>query len=160
MTPLIPTSEHQAQTWRYTTTKPAGNWTAPNFDDSSWSKGPGGFGTEGTPGAVVGTKWDSSDIWLRRTVTVRATHASPLPPRDGELGLTIHHDEDAEVYINGTLVTSQKGYTSGYKTVALTEKATKAFKAGANIVAVHCHQTRGGQFIDVGLILIQERNAR
>jgi len=154
VTLLIPSSQHQAQTWRYTTTKPAGNWTAPNFDDSSWSQGPGGFGTEGTPGAVVGTKWDSADIWLRRTVTLDSL------PRDGELGLTIHHDEDAEVYINGTLVTSQKGYVGGYKAVALTEKATQAFKAGTNTVAVHCHQTRGGQFIDVGLILIQERNAQ
>ena len=150
----IPTSKDQARTWRYTTTEPPGNWTAPDFDDSSWSEGPGGFGTEGTPGAKVGTTWDTSDIWLRGTMTVDEM------PREGGFGLIIHHDEDAEVYVNGTRIASLKGYVSSYQTVPLPEEAKKAFRRGANTVAVHCHQTGGGQFIDVGLVLIQERNAQ
>lgn len=151
VTVLIPTSRQKAQTWRYTTTMPAQKWAAPDFDDSSWSTGPGGFGTEGTPGAVVGTTWNSSDIWLRRTVTLETM------PTDGELGLTIHHDEDAEVYVNGTLIGSFKGYIGGYMATPLTEQARSAFKPGANTLAVHCRQTSGGQYIDVGLVLIQER---
>ncbi len=148
---MAPTSQHQAQTWRYTTTKPADSWTAPNFDDSSWSSGSGGFGTEGTPGAVISTTWNSSDIWLRRTITVNEM------PADGELGLAIHHDEDAEVYVNGKLIGSFKGYTSGYMATPVSAEARKAFRPGANTIAVHCHQTGGGQFIDLGLVLIQEQ---
>ena len=47
--------------WRYTTQKPADGWEKPEFDDSSWKSGEGGFGTEGTPGAVVKTEWNSPE---------------------------------------------------------------------------------------------------
>jgi hypothetical protein len=64
---VVPSSQNTAQTWKYTTTTPAGNWYATNFNETTWSSGPGGFGTPGTPGAVVRTSWNTGDIWLRRT---------------------------------------------------------------------------------------------
>ena len=151
VTTLLATSQFKAQAWSYTTEKPADGWQQVRFDDSAWKRGPGGFGTKDTPGAVVGTTWDSSDIWLRRTVTLDSL------PTAGDLGLSIHHDEDADVYVNGQLVKRLTGYVSSYQLVTLAPKALKAFKAGRNTVAVHCRQTRGGQFIDVGLIVIQEQ---
>jgi hypothetical protein len=33
---LIPTAHEQPATWRYTTTRPAENWTRPEFDDRRW----------------------------------------------------------------------------------------------------------------------------
>ena len=76
-----------------------------DFDDSSWKTGPGGFGTEGTPRAVVRTVWNTPDIWLRRSFDIDKL------PDDGQLMLTIHHDEDAEVYLNGELVQKATGTT-------------------------------------------------
>ncbi|MBN1845006.1 MAG: hypothetical protein JW810_04945 [Sedimentisphaerales bacterium] len=151
VTILVPTSQDGKQTWRYTTRRPADDWFKADFDDGSWSSGPGGFGTAQTPGAVVGTVWDSPDIWLRRTVTLDAV------PGTEELGLIIHHDEDAEVYVNGVGVKDFKGYVTGYLSAPLTAEAVKAFRPGANQIAVHCHQTGGGQFIDLGLVRIQEQ---
>ncbi len=148
---LVPTSQQEPQIWRYTMTEPADGWAAADFDDSAWSTGSGGFGTRGTPGAVVGTVWNTSDIWLRRTFTLSAI------PAGGQLGLTVYHDEDAEVYVNGELVDSFKGYVGGYMSSPLSAEVLKTFKPGANTLAVHCHQTRGGQGIDVGLVLIQEQ---
>lgn len=147
---IVPTSQDEGQVWRYTTSEPADGWQADEFDDTGWQIGKGGFGTENTPGTVVRTKWDSSDIWLRRSFDLGGN--IPL-----ELHLSIHHDEDAKVYINGTLVADLKGYTTGYIQIPLGERARAALKPNLNRLAVHCHQTSGGQYIDVGLVSITER---
>jgi hypothetical protein len=142
---VVPTAEREAIAWRYTTEKPGENWFKPDFDAAAWKEGPAGFGTRGTPGSVVRTEWKSADIWMRREFT--------LP--DGpfkKLHLSLHHDEDAEVYINGVLAATAGGFTSEYETVPINEAAEKALKPGKNVFAIHCHQTRGGQYIDVGIV--------
>lgn len=151
VTTLVPTSQHQPQLWRYTRQKPAESWESPEFDDSSWDEGPGGFGTPSTPGAVVGTRWDSAEIWIRRSFSLDAVDGT------GEIGLTIHHDEDADVYLNGQLVKSLKGYTTGYQHVTLGGQAAKLLRVGQNTIAIHCRQTRGGQYIDAGIDRVVER---
>jgi hypothetical protein len=139
------TSEQTPIEWKYTTEKPADNWTKPDFDDSSWKTGKGGFGTAGTPGAVVGTPWKTPDIWLRRTIELPAR----LP---AELHLRLHHDEDVEVFINGIRAAKEDGFVSEYYQAAISPKALASLKEGKNTLAVHCKQTSGGQFIDVGLV--------
>jgi beta-galactosidase/beta-glucuronidase len=146
---IVPASQQQPQSWRYTTNQPGEGWQREDFDDSAWQKGQGGFGAEGTPGASVRTEWKTSDIWLRRTFELS-------DDKPGQPQLLIHHDEDAEVYINGQLVAKLEGYASGYVRMALDEKAAKALKAGANCLAIHCHQTTGGQYIDAGLVSVTE----
>jgi hypothetical protein len=148
---VVPTSEKEKQTWRYTFDKPADDWFEPSFDDSAWKEGEGGFGTEGTPGAVIGTKWDGKDIWIRRTFKL-----DEVPP--GEVYLKIHHDEDAEIYVNGELVSKRRGYRGGYGLVPLDKMGQSPLKAGENHLAVHCRQTQGGQFVDVGLVVVTPSN--
>ena len=147
---VVPTSEQTAQTWRFTTSQPATDWNTGDFDDSDWSQGPGGFGTAGTPGAVVGTEWNSSDIWIRRTVNLTGTSQDQL----NNLVLRIHHDEDAQVFINGVQALVVGGYTTSYIHLPIDPAARAAVNAeGDNLIAVHCRQTAGGQYIDVGLAL-------
>ncbi|KPK50010.1 MAG: glycoside hydrolase family 2, partial [Planctomycetes bacterium SM23_25] len=142
---VVPTSEQQAQPWRYTFTDPGAGWFNRDFDDSGWKTGPGGFGTRDTPGAVVGTVWNTPDIWLRREVTIPEGEF----PR---LALRIHHDEDAQVYINGVKAADLKNYLTEYEVRPINDKGRAALKAGKAVLAVHCKQTRGGQFIDLGLV--------
>ena len=150
ITTIVPTSEETAQTWRYSTDKPKDGWEKSDFDDASWKSGPGGFGEPSTPASVVKTKWKTDDIWLRRDF--EWSNDKPLH----ELGMRIHHDEDTEVFLNGVLIGTASGYSTSYQDRMLDESATKALKPGKNVLAVHCHQTGGGQYIDVGLIDVQE----
>jgi hypothetical protein len=150
---VVPTSEKQGQNWRYTTSEPPAGWQRQDFDDSAWQKGLGGFGTEGTPGSVVRTEWKTSDIWLRRTFELRG--GVPKEPH-----LEIHHDENAEVYINGVLAAKLTGYTTSYVLIPISDAARKALKVGQNMFALHCHQTGGGQYIDAGLVDVVEQPSR
>src|SRR5206468_2834714 len=113
---VVPTSREAAQTWRYTTDKLAEGWEKADFDDASWKEGPGGFGEPTTPGSKVRTNWKTPDIWLRRTIDL------PSGKLDG-LALNIHHDEDAEVYLNGLQVFTARGYITDYIAVPLDDKA-------------------------------------
>jgi len=147
---IVPTSEAQPQSWRYTTSEPNEGWQQADFNDSNWQTGQGGFGTKGTPGAVVRTEWKGPDIWIRRTFELKDTKLS-------QPQLVIHHDENAEVYINGQLAAKLEGYTTSYLRAALDEQAQKSLKAGTNCIAIHCHQTTGGQYIDAGIVDVIEQ---
>ncbi|MBN2841796.1 MAG: hypothetical protein JXM68_01830, partial [Sedimentisphaerales bacterium] len=64
---VMPNAREKASQWAYTTIKPASDWFKPDFNDSNWKRGQGGFGAENTPNAAIGTKWNTSDIWLRKS---------------------------------------------------------------------------------------------
>jgi Glycosyl hydrolases family 2, sugar binding domain/Glycosyl hydrolases family 2, TIM barrel domain/Glycosyl hydrolases family 2 len=146
---IVPTSEKNGLTWRYSTEKPSGEWQAPTFDDSSWKEGPGVLGTEKTPGAHVRTTWNTPDVWLRR--------AFDLPEvNPANLLLNVLHDEDAEIYLNGVLAATVKGHIGSYEELAIAPEAKAALKTGKNVIAIHCHQTGGGQSIDAGLVELKE----
>ena len=136
----VPIVDH----WRYTVRRPGEGWQQPDFDDSGWKEGSGGFGTWDTPGARVGTTWATRGIWLRKSFTLDAVPQKPA--------LLIHHDEDAEVYINGMQVATFKRWTTEYIIVGIEPKHRAALKVGLNHMAVHCRQTSGGQFIDVHVV--------
>lgn len=142
---LVPNARQGRYTWKYTTDRPQDNWFAPEFDDSNWKSGPGGFGTAGTPGIILGTVWNTDNIWLRRTVRIDKSDV-------GEVMLSILHDEDAVVYINGVKAAQTTGFIGNYAIIPISDAAKKALKPGENLIAVHCRNTTGGQSIDVGLI--------
>lgn len=144
---IVPTARKEAVQWRHTLTKPDERWYAADFDDSQWKEAPAGFGVRDTPGATVRTTWNQSDIWLRREISVPASVK-------GEPMLLIHHDEDAEVYINGVLAAKLPGYSTDYEVVEINREALAAIKPGKNLLAIHCRQTGGGQYIDAGLVTL------
>ncbi|QDV23355.1 glutaminase family protein [Aureliella helgolandensis] len=138
---LVATSENAQTNYRYTTKRPEGDWFAEDFDAQHWQLGRGGLGTQQTPGTIVNTNWDGTDIWLRRSFQIAS-----LPV--GKIALRIWHDEDAEVYINGQFVLKLSGYTTEY---AMHQLPASALKTGDNVIAIHCRQTIGGQFVDFGV---------
>lgn len=56
------------------------------------------------PGSQVRTtEWNDSDIYLRKSFTLEGK----LP---AALALTVHHDEDCQVYLNGERIYEATGY--------------------------------------------------
>lgn len=151
---ILPTAREGATAWRYATAEPAAGWELPSYDDVGWAQGKAGFGTEGIPGAVVGTRWDTGDIWLRARFTV-ADAARPAA-----WWLSVHHDEGCEIYLNGSPLWREGGYLNQYRNVALGAEQVSLLREGENVLAVHCRHTSGGQFVDVGLRRVPESQAK
>ncbi len=141
-TVLLPTSEKEPQEWLHTTTTPPEGWEKPDFDDSSWARDKGGFGQHEMESVRPGTRWDTPEIWIRRGFDL------PEIP-SGEIVLRMFHDEDARVFINGQPVAGAKGYVTGYSHFPV--NGGNVLKPGHNVIAIHCRQTQGGQFIDAGI---------
>lgn len=146
---ILATSEKVGQKWKWTLDPPPKEWRLPEYNVKPWDESVGGFGTEGTPGAVIGTKWDKPAIHIRRTFELKE-----LP---SDVIVRMHHDEDAEVWINGVRVLRATGFTVRYEEFPLSAEALKAFKKGTNVLAITCRQTSGGQYIDAGLAEFVEK---
>lgn len=150
----LSTSKNKSREWQYTFDAPSEKWFTDGFNDVAWNTGKGGFGTAGTPGAIIGTKWNTKDIWLRQEFEL-----GNLTPEDiKELVLFIHHDDDCTVYLNGILAAEINAYTSGYSIQQITSEAKQSIKPDSkNTMAIHCLQKSGGQFIDAGLSVIKRK---
>jgi hypothetical protein len=142
---LAADSREAAQQWMFHLGKQPDGWQKLRFKPEQWQQAPGGFGEKGTPGSVVRTEWKTPEIYLRRDFTLDG-------PPPASASLSVHHDEDVEVYLNGVLAYQAAGSSKRYERVPVADAAVKALKKGRNVIAVHCKQTIGGQYVDVGLI--------
>ena len=145
---LLPTALDVASKWAYSEQKPSDNWMKPNFDSKAWKTGAAGFGknyqNDTNDRFQIRTNWDTPDIWMRREISLPAS----LPKT---LTFLCAHDEDVEIYVNGVLAAQATGYTTNYVSLPITPEGRAAFKPGKNLVALHCHQTMGGQYVDLGI---------
>ena len=66
--------------------------------------------------------------------------------------MVISYDEDTEVYVNGQKILGVQNYIGNYEMHVVTAALAKALRKGLNTVAVHTHQTVGGQHIDLALL--------
>ncbi len=125
--------------WQHTIQKPAEDWYTVGFRPQDWKLAPAPFGRH----RDAKTHWDKPAIWMQTTFGLTA-----LP---SGLHLEIFHDDDVEVYLNGQLIFEAEGPIGNYKTIPLESDAVAALQTGRNVVAVHCRQESGGQFIDLAL---------
>ena len=143
---LVPTSEHDAHDWRWTTESPAGAWTGLDFDDDAWDLGPAGFGDGYVPQAVTRTTWASEAIWMRTTFELDAD-----PGDLASLTLRVYHDAEVDIYLNGQPIVTLPFYTQRYVDVVRDDALRAALRPGRNVLAARTLRAWGGQYIDIGL---------
>ena len=153
---IIPTSEDDnvRNMWKYYTsnTPLASNaWKNVKYDEAnSWAEGRAGFGAGNPDGVTTKTTWDSKYIYMRKTFDFSNLSSKNMK----NLRISLYHDEDCEVYINGVLALSASGHVNRYATYELTPAGRKAIKLNKpNVIAVMCKQTEGGQFVDLGFVV-------
>lgn len=151
---VVPTAKVEPSVWRYTLAEPdSTTWFVKNFDDTQWQEGKSAFGTKTTPGTddILNTEWNTHDIWIRRAVKL------PAKFNVKNLYLIIHHDNGAEVYIDGISAWRNENIeTRKYEIFEISNEAKAKLKPGKTVTfAVHGHNGAGGQVIDVGLVSLK-----
>jgi hypothetical protein len=130
--------------WWFTTSEPAEDWHTVGFANAGWMHtGRPGFGAPGTPNARINTDWRTDKIWLRTQFRL-----DEIPQ---QATISLYHDEDCEIYLNGQLIITRNGYVTNYQKITLDDAQRRHLQTGKNTIAIHCRQTIGGQFIDLGL---------
>jgi len=132
---------------------PIGKWYEEGYDDSSWQKGKGAFGSYGS--YMTGTVWKGlNDIYIRRCFDLDESQI-----KDG-LSLEYVYDEDVEFYINDSLAIVTKGYAEAYEVLKLNEKQLSLLKPGHNFIACHCLNRYGTCNVDFGFAIPSQKNER
>jgi hypothetical protein len=157
---LIPASRETPQEWWYAEQKPDEGWNQPGADLSEWKKNKGVFGHKFhvNRSINIGTEWKSLYLWVVRTFEL------PEEPLKRPV-LRVAYDDNATVYINGIeALTLKRGNNRGYQDIPLPAHAARAFRHGANTLAIHVDNQKslntrepdeerrnGSQFIDAGI---------
>lgn len=139
---LVPAADETNWQCKYTETAPQGDWKDINYDDANWQNGTAPFTNDSQQAKTL---WTSHDIWVRRTFTYGNQDINRLV-------LKLHHDDNVEVYLNGEEIYKAEGWTSDYKYIPLHDKIKNRLKNGQNVLAIHCANTAGGSWLDVGLV--------
>lgn len=142
---FVPDVRRGGATWRYTTTNPGPEWVKPEFDQSKWEMGNGTFGNKPKSAINPSTVWNTPEIWLRLQFEYS-------PALNSRLVLSVFHDNEAEIYINGQLAAIAPGAMAGYHDLPISVAAQAALRQGSNTISVHAMDTGVLQVIDVGIV--------
>lgn len=129
-------------TVRYTNTPPSTNWLGLNFNDGNWKLGDEPFCDNPTIGK---TSWTSKEIWTRKVFEYNNQNLD-------NLFLALQHDDDAEVFINGTSILKEKGSNGKIEYFDVKDKVLPLLKKGKNILAVYCINTGGMAYLKTDLV--------
>ncbi|HEV8286071.1 MAG TPA: DUF1793 domain-containing protein [Chitinophagaceae bacterium] len=138
--PILPIAEFQPYNCQFTETKPVGDWTAVEFNDTKWQIGKGLFGTKEQDPQTV---WTSREIWIRRTFDWQARQVN-------EMLLKTKYDDNVEIYLNGEKIFNA-GCCSANKEIELTKNVQQKLRKGKNVLAMYCENTGGQAYIDAGI---------
>ncbi len=139
---VLPTSEFAAREWNFTRYEPPANaWSRASFDDSSWWKGYGMFGSGHTPYGTARSFANNDKFFGRKAFTL-ADGALLFPYFD------VLANDAGECYLNGTLVSRVSVAVSDY---TLMPVRPANFNKGVNILGEFGFNVRDSGIVDVGI---------
>ncbi|MFV0377182.1 MAG: glutaminase domain-containing protein [Mangrovibacterium sp.] len=144
---LLPMANEGAWNAQYSLTKPVSGWEQLEFDAKKWETAKAAFGTPGMQ--FVGTDWKTPEIWVRREFSL------PELKNGAKLYLVYSHDDDFELYLNGTQIVNTGN--SARADVVTTLDASLLSKDGNNIIAAHCLDRGGLAYVDFGIYTESDR---
>ena len=137
---VLPNAKQEAWDGKYVNKEPAKGWEKPGFKDASWQTGKAGFGTPNT--FDTNTPWTTKEIWVRREF-----HLPSIG--DEDLYLIYAHDDDFELYLNGTQIVNTGNRARGHVVEKLDKSLLNA--NGENVIATHCLDRGGLAYVDFGI---------
>ncbi|MBQ9294530.1 MAG: phosphatidylinositol-specific phospholipase C domain-containing protein [Bacteroidaceae bacterium] len=122
---------------------PATTWYRPDYDDAEWQEQTFPMGSPNFSLPYI-TRWmgEYNCYWIRREFNLEG-FTSLLP-----YTLRVFHDDDYKLYINGTLVLSEDGWTTD---TPVEKNVSRYLKNGRNVIAVMVQQNTGGAYFDCGI---------
>ena len=118
-------------------------WTTAEFDDTAWDELMMPLGSFGP----YHTRWvnDYNTFWFRRDFYI------DNPAKYTKLTLKVTHDDDCAVFLNGTKVWNEFGWTGGENDWRLIDVDPSLLVEGNNVLAMYIEQNWGGAYCDFGL---------
>jgi hypothetical protein len=139
---VLPAADETPYQCKYTETEPTGDWQSVKYDDGNWQTGAAPFTDDK---GQAKTRWTSKNLWMRRVFSLNDIDIDKLI-------LKLHHDDNVEVYLNGTKVYELTGWSSDFKLIPLKDNFKNKLIKGDNVLAIHCANTAGGAWLDAGLL--------
>ncbi len=139
--PVLPGAKQEAWEGKFVTKAPAKGWEKPGFNDASWKSGKAAFGTPNTD--QTNTPWKTKEIWVRREFNMPAGNAN------SELFLIYSHDDDFELYLNGTQIVNTGNRAKSSVVLKLDKGLLNT--DGKNTIAAHCLDRGGLAYVDFGI---------
>lgn len=136
---VVPMAKDESWTGSYTFERPASGWEQPGYNADSWLTGDAAFGSKGMK--AIGTVWEDDEIWVRRSFTFTNT-GTPLY-------LVYSHDDDLELYLNGTEILNTGNRAKHEIVIELDASLLK--EDGENVFAAHCQDRGGLAYVDFGI---------
>lgn len=137
----------------YMEEQPEGNWMQPDYNASDWKKGESGFASKDVEGSTtrhLGTKWQTSSLWLRKTFQISNTIKNAA--------LRVAHDGDTKIYLNGERIYNKQG--ADYCILNLSEKQIAVLRNDApNVLAIETNKGSRTNFFDVSLFDMKDDKA-
>ena len=96
------------------------------------------------------TTWEGeyNTYWIRRDFTLEEVNEATT------YYLECYHDDDYEIYVNGSLIHKANGWTEANGSSVVKKIPNTTLVAGKNVIAVHIQQNTGGAYFDCGVYCV------